>query len=111
MGGFYIESGCADNKVYFWDVSSASDQPMALLEGHTGTVRSLAALPPSPKDCLPVGAVTRQRACEMLQHRMCVAVLEGHTETVWALAALPEGRLANGSEGEGGVFLVCGRGC
>ena len=62
-GGGILTSGCGDSNVYLWDISCASDQPMALLKGHTDIVESRS---PSPEVGLPVGAGTR-RACEMLQ--------------------------------------------
>ena len=63
-GGGILTSGCGDSNMYLWDISCASDQPMALLKGHTDISQ------PSSKVGLQ-GAGTRQRACEMLQHRMC----------------------------------------
>jgi len=92
-----------DGKVHLWDVSSASDQPLALLGGHTGYVVSLAAL---PRGLLASGSSDKSVRVWSVAARTCVAVLEGHTAEVKALAALPDGRLASGSDGEDGMIRV-----
>ena len=68
---------------------------MALLEGHTSTVYSLAAL---PRGLLASGSYDKTVRVWNVAARTCVAVLQGHTGCVHALAAFPDGRLASGSE-------------
>ena len=103
LDGGILASGCSDGKVYLWDVKSASDQPMALLEGHTYAVDSLAAL---PRGLLASGSSDRTVRVWNVAARKCVAVLQGHTGTVCSLAALPDGRLASGSYDDEDVIRV-----
>ena len=67
----------------------------AVLEGHTGGVRSLAAL---PNGLLASGSTDKTVRVWDVGARACVAVLEGHGGRACALAVLPDGRLASGSE-------------
>ena len=95
LDGGILASGCWDSKVYLWDVKSASDQPIALLEGHESAVCSLAAL---PRGLLASGSFDTTVRVWNVAARTCAAVLQGHSGGVGALAALPDGRLASGSD-------------
>jgi WD40 repeat protein len=75
----------------------------ATLQGHTDSVRSLAAL---PRGLLASGSDDASVRVWCIAARACLAVLQGHSAPVVALAALPGGRLASGSSGDAGVVGV-----
>ena len=93
LEGGYLATGFG-NAVYLWDVGSASDQPMAVLQGHTNEVLCLAAL---PRGLLASGGRDGAVRVWSVAARTCVAAVQGHSDPIWELAALPDGRLASGS--------------
>ena len=87
--------------IYLWKPTNGARE--ANLEGHTGRVLSLAAL---PQGLLASGSYDQTVRVWNVAARTCVAVLQGHTAYVWGLAALPDGRLASGSQDKDDVIRV-----
>ena len=78
----------------------------AILEGHTSTVSTLAAL---PNGLLASGGHDKVVRVWDVKTRACLLVLKGHTAAIGALIALPDGRLASGAEAVR-LWTVCARG-
>jgi small GTP-binding protein len=98
--GARLLSGGADGTLRLWE--AASGRELAVLEGHTGSVRSVSWSPDGAR-LLSGGADGTVRLWEAASGRE-LAVLEGHTGSVWSVGWSPDGGLW--AAGEFGLVLL-----
>jgi WD40 repeat protein len=96
-GGLLAIGHGDDGALYLWNTTSGVRE--AALEGHTGAVNILAAL---PRGLLASGGTSMRVRVWSVAARTCVAELRGYG--LYGLAALADGRLASGSLGDD---LIC----
>ena len=102
--GRLLASAGADGLICIWDISTGSEEPHAVLEGHLGSEVSSVCFHPK---CMLLASVSTDNTlqCWDAEEGAHLQMLTGHTDEVFSCSFSPQGNVLVTASKDGNVSL------